>query len=124
MKRKDFGLLVSLVMLVFLAVFSEKKILIAEGFAVTRNQLDQGEKIYDLFCRECHSNGQGGAPRIDDAEAWHTRAQRGMPRLISHAVNGYRGDSGYMPPKGGAAALTAEEVALAIAYMVAANGHE
>ena len=124
MKRKDFGLFVSLVVLIFMAVFSEKKILIAEGYAVTRNQLDQGEKIYDLFCRECHGNGRGGAPRLGDDETWHTRAQGGMSRLISHAVNGYRGGKGFMPPKGGAASLTAEEVALATAYMVAENGHE
>ena len=121
MKKKDFGLLLSLSVLFFLAIFSEKKVLIAEGFAISSADLDRGATLYQRFCQSCHSTGKNGAPRIDDAGEWQERLNKGMRRLIGHAVLGFQGKSGVMPAKGGASSLTVEEVAMATAYMVAAS---
>ena len=56
---------------------------------------------------------------------WRTLASRiccwtGSPvvTLTDHAVNGYTGESGYMPPKGGQVNLSDEEVISAIEYML------
>jgi cytochrome c len=41
-----------------------------------------------------------------------------MDTLTEHALNGYTGDSGYMPPKGGQVNLSDDEVIAAIEYML------
>lgn len=124
MKKKDLGLLVSLSVLAFLALFSEKKVLIAEGFALSRDELDQGESLYWTYCRACHLGGENGAPRTGDSRAWEKRIEQGMDTLISHALQGFRGNDAYMPAKGGHPSLTANEVALATGYMVAKSRKE
>ena len=41
-----------------------------------------------------------------------------MDVLKDHAINGFQGDAGYMPAKGGRVDLSDEEVANAVEYMV------
>jgi cytochrome c5 len=117
-RSKDLGLLVALTVLAFLAVSSPKKILIAEGFAITREELEEGGLLYGRFCASCHAEGADGAPRTGHREAWQKRIDGGMPLLVRHAVKGYRGKTGYMPPKGGYRQLSVDEVALATAWIV------
>lgn len=117
-KRKDFGLIVALGVLTFMAVASPKKILIAEGFAITQEELAQGELLYRQFCISCHADGRDGAPRTGDLWAWEKRIDGGMPMLVRHAVEGFGGAAGFMPAKGGHDELTTQEVALATAWMV------
>jgi cytochrome c5 len=38
--------------------------------------------------------------------------------MIDNAVNGFKGNSGFMPAKGGHQALTDEEVSSAVMYML------
>ena len=47
-------------------------------------------------CALCHVNGEGGAPRVGDHEAWSARVARGESQLLEHTVEGYRN----MPPLG------------------------
>lgn len=54
---------------------------------------------------------------IGNAELWEARIAQGLDVLVEHAINGHRGHSGYMPPKGGCTSLTDEQVA--VAYVVA-----
>ena len=56
----------------------------------------------------------------DDGALAHAaeRIAQGNATLVEHAVKGYQGDAGYMPPKGGRADLTDDEVSAAVAYMV------
>ena len=42
-----------------------------------------------------------------------------METLVDHAINGFTGEAGYMPPKGGRLDLSDEEVTAAVEYMVA-----
>lgn len=83
--------------------------------------LEQGRKIYSGSCFACHAAGVAGAPKLGDAANWAPRIAQGMEVMAAHAINGFKGTSGYMPAKGGASNLTDEEVTAAVAYMVSAS---
>ncbi len=72
-------------------------------------------------CRNCHLMGIAGAPAIGDYTAWNPRAAKGQAALYTSALQGIRDDMGWkMPPRGGNAALSDEEVRLAVDFMLAA----
>lgn len=78
-----------------------------------------GPQVYNAACVACHGAGVGGAPIYGDAAAWATRLEQGTETLYSHAINGYTGAAGYMPPKGGRLDLSDEEIQAAVDYMIA-----
>lgn len=78
-----------------------------------------GAQVYNNACGACHTNGIGGAPKLGSASAWEPRVAQGMEILRSHAINGYQGNAGYMPAKGGNLGLSDEEVYRAIDYILA-----
>lgn len=77
-----------------------------------------GPQVYNEACIACHGSGVGGAPMLTDADDWAPRIEQGMDILRQHAIEGYSGSKGYMPPKGGRVDLSDEEVYAAIEYMV------
>ena len=77
-----------------------------------------GELVYNQNCAICHRSGAGGAPIVGDEKDWKARAAGGMLTLKQHAVKGYTGKNGYMPPKGGFANLSDDEVHEAVDFMV------
>lgn len=77
-----------------------------------------GQKIYQQSCVACHGTGVAGAPKLGDKDAWLARIPQGLETLVQHATQGYRGNAGYMPPKGGNSQLSDAEVANAVSYMV------
>ena len=81
--------------------------------------LAKGEEVYTKSCSTCHGMGIAGAPKIGDVAAWEARIAQGDGTLVDHAINGYQGSAGYMPAKGGFAFLSDDDVAAAVAYMVA-----
>lgn len=80
---------------------------------------DAGKKLYDSVCMACHSAGVAGAPKFGDKAAWADRIKQGVATLDQHAINGFQGKTGTMPPKGGSQASD-EDVKAAVAYMMAA----
>src|SRR5688500_18738671 len=76
-----------------------------------------GSVIYQNLCGGCHTAGVGGAPKLVGAE-WTARIAQGMDVLHQHAIEGYQGQSGFMPPKGGNPALTDEQVVATVDWMV------
>ncbi len=76
-----------------------------------------GSVIYGNLCQACHATGAGGAPMLNKA-AWSARMGQGMDTLVNHAIDGYTGVAGIMPAKGGNPALTDEQVAATVEYMV------
>jgi cytochrome c5 len=76
-----------------------------------------GKGVYDQACFACHKTGAAGAPKVGDKAAWAPRISQGMDVLNEHAINGFKGNSGFMPAKGGYSHLSDEEVAAAIEYM-------
>lgn len=79
---------------------------------------DKGKAVYDKACATCHDSGIAGAPKVGDTEAWKDRIAKGMPTLVKHSINGFQGDAGMMPAKGGFSNLSDEEVEEAVEYMV------
>jgi cytochrome c5 len=77
-----------------------------------------GKAVYDQACMACHAQGVAGAPKFGDAEAWGPRIEQGMETLYENSINGFQGETGVMPPKGGFANLSDEEVKAAVDYMV------
>ena len=77
-----------------------------------------GKTIFGNLCHSCHETGAGGAPRITDKGAWAPRVAEGLETLVKHAIEGYTGKSGVMPPKGGNPALTDEQVKATVTWMV------
>ncbi len=78
-----------------------------------------GPQVYTSACLACHGAGIGGAPILGDAGQWAPRIEQGIDLLKQHAIEGYTGSVGYMPPKGGRMDLSDEEVAGAVDYMIA-----
>lgn len=81
---------------------------------------DAGKKLFDTICTTCHTPGIAGAPKFGDKAVWAPRIKQGVATLYDHALKGFQGKSGVMPPKGGSAASDAD-VKAAVDYIVA-NG--
>jgi len=82
-------------------------------------QAGEGQKVYDKACASCHKTGVAGAPKMGDAAAWKDRIAKDKETLYKHAINGFQGDSGFMPAKGGFTNLSDAEVKAAVDYMIA-----
>ena len=80
---------------------------------------DTGKKAYDTACFACHGAGIAGAPKFGDKAAWSARIGQGSSVLYDHAIKGFQGKAGVMPPKGGSA-LPDADVKAAVDFMVAA----
>ena len=77
-----------------------------------------GPQVYNEACIACHGSGIGGAPVVGDAGAWTDRIAQGNDLLYEHAIVGFTGSAGYMPPKGARMDLSDDEVRAAVDYMV------
>jgi cytochrome c5 len=71
-------------------------------------------KVYRMACAACHATGAAGAPKVGDKALWAPRIAKGMDTLVKHAIGGFNA----MPPKGGRADLTDEQIKSTVAYMV------
>jgi len=80
---------------------------------------DRGKKVFDTTCMVCHGTGVAGAPKFGDKSLWAPRIAQGKETLYLHALNGFTGKSGVMPPRGGNTTLTDSDVKAAVDYMVA-----
>jgi cytochrome c5 len=80
---------------------------------------DAGKNLYNQTCAACHGAGIAGAPKFGDKAAWAPRIAQGSAVLYDHALKGFQGKAGMMPPKGGATAPDAE-VKAAVDYMAGA----
>ncbi len=77
-----------------------------------------GEDLYKAVCGACHTAGVAGAPKTGDKAAWAPRIGVGLDVLTKTSVTG----KGAMPPKGGAADATEEELARAVVFMANQSG--
>lgn len=72
-----------------------------------------GAMIYASACSVCHGTGAAGAP-IPGSPAMVERAQKGLDALVHSALNGLNA----MPPRGGRADLSDEQIRAIIEYMI------
>ncbi|OZI31765.1 cytochrome c5 family protein [Bordetella genomosp. 10] len=73
-----------------------------------------GEKLYKSTCFACHGTGVAGAPKFGDKSAWDKYIQTGEDTMVKTAISG----KGAMPPKGGAANASEDDIRAAVRYMV------
>ena len=78
-----------------------------------------GKSVYGKTCSLCHAAGVAGAPKPGDKADWGPRIAQGNDVLYKHALEGFTGAKGMMPPRGAAPSLSDEEVKAAVDYMVA-----
>jgi len=76
-----------------------------------------GAEIFNGLCAGCHKGGVGGAPMLT-AAGMGARAAKGKDLLYKHAIEGFQGDAGVMPAKGGNPALTDDQIKVAVDYML------
>lgn len=77
-----------------------------------------GEGLFTQTCSACHGPGIAGAPKAGDKAAWGPRIAKGKDTLYQHALNGFQGTAGVMPPKGGRTDAPDALVKQAVDYMV------
>jgi cytochrome c5 len=77
-----------------------------------------GDQVYNQACVACHGAGVAGAPKFGDKAAWGPRIAQGMDVLHKHALEGFQGKAGFMPPKGGRTDLSDQSIMNAVDYMV------
>jgi cytochrome c5 len=91
--------------------------------AQERARLALGEKVFVSSCKSCHDTGkaQNDAPQLSEQSEWKDRVGKGRADLYSSAIDGF---SGYyvMPPRGGNAALSDDELKAAVDYMLLRAG--
>jgi len=80
-----------------------------------------GKATYSSSCLVCHGSGVAGAPTLSDKESWGKRLKQGVDTVVQHAIKGFNGESGMMPPKGGNLSLTDQQVKDAVQYMIEAQ---
>jgi len=79
---------------------------------------EKGADVYNGACAACHNLGVAGAPKLGDTAAWKARIAKGEDTLIKHALEGFQGDAGMMPAKGGRMDLSDEDVTTAVKFML------
>jgi len=77
-----------------------------------------GDEVYNTTCVACHGSGLAGAPKFGDKAAWGPRIAQGSDTLHQHALQGFTGKAGVMPPKGGMTSVTDTSIIAAVDYMV------
>jgi cytochrome c5 len=77
-----------------------------------------GAELLQQTCDACHGQGIAGAPKIGDKAAWAPRVAEGKATLYEHAIKGFQGHGGVMPPKGGRTDISDDLVKQAVDQMV------
>lgn len=78
-----------------------------------------GKSIYGKTCALCHAAGVAGAPKPGDKADWAPRIAQGDETIYKHAIEGFTGEKGMMPARGGGSSLSDDEVKAAVDHMVA-----
>ena len=80
--------------------------------------VQQATAAYQSACVACHGAGIAGAPKVGDKAAWGPRLAQGKATLYKHAIEGFNGKTGVMPPKGGQAAWPDDLIKQTVDHMV------
>ena len=85
------------------------------------SHLIKGREIWIETCSVCHLEGLGGAPLSGDSQEWPKRLDKAIKPLYSHAIEGFYGDYGEMPARGGNDSLKDSEVKSAVDFVLYAS---
>lgn len=84
------------------------------GAAQPASSAKRGEEVYMQVCAVCHAAGVAGAPKVGDKAAWAPHIKLGLDHLVDSAIHG----KGAMPPRGGQAGLSDDDIRSAVKYML------
>ena len=87
-------------------------------FTVSPCVLADAKAEFESKCSACHGFGIAGAPKLGDTADWQTRIAKGMEVIYSNAINGFTGNTGIMPTKGGFTDLSDDQIKAVVDYMV------
>jgi len=91
------------------------------SLSLNSSNLVQGRQIWIANCSVCHLGGLGGAPVIGNSKAWSWRIDKTIDTLYAHAIEGFYGDYGEMPARGGNDNLDDSEVKSAVDFVIYAS---
>lgn len=77
-----------------------------------------GKSVFGKVCALCHAAGVAGSPKPGDKADWGPRIAQGQDMLYKHALEGFTGAKGMMPPRGASTTLKDDEIKAAVDYMV------
>ncbi|MEZ5537667.1 MAG: c-type cytochrome [Thiolinea sp.] len=77
-------------------------------------RLNNGYKVYDMVCFECHNTGDAGAPRLGSPEEWAGRKDMGVEKLTESVING----KGHMYTRALTANYSAADFQSVVEYML------
>src|ERR1044071_8057354 len=80
-------------------------------FSIGQVVAADGKAVYDKGCGGCHNAMD---PKLGDKAKWAPLAKQGTDVLVASVVKG----KGAMPPKGGMASASNEDIKAAVEYMV------
>jgi len=86
------------------------------------HDLANGEAVYKKYCFACHDPGIAGAAKHADLERWEESAAKGLPTLIKHAMEGFQGKYGMLPPKGTCMECSDQDIIDAVHYQLKMGG--
>ena len=75
------------------------------------------EDMYNTKCASCHGAGVLGAPTPGKKDQWTARIAQGTDTLYTHAIGGFNA----MPPKGGCADCSDDDIKAIVDYMVSSS---
>jgi cytochrome c5 len=90
----------------------------AAAVTIAPVKFENGTEVYDNVCKVCHQAGVAGAPKTGDKQAWGPRIAQGKATLYEHAVKGFQGKTGVMPPKGGRTDLSDDLIHQAVDHLI------
>lgn len=101
------------------AVVTDPALLVKAKAKVARAPMS-GDEVYATVCGACHESGVLNAPKSSDKAAWATRkaAAGGVDGLTASAIKGKNS----MPPRGGNADLSDDEVKAAVEVLLKRAG--
>jgi cytochrome c5 len=74
-----------------------------------------GEKVVTQVCAMCHASGMMSSPKLDSADDWAPRIEKGLETLYNNAINGIN----MMPARGGRPDLSDDDIKAAVDHMLA-----
>tara|TARA_Y100001935_G_scaffold219652_1_gene192967 strand:+ start:144 stop:527 length:384 start_codon:yes stop_codon:yes gene_type:complete len=85
--------------------------------------LKNGRKVFNKACITCHLYGTGGSIMLNDSLSWsRVISKKDKIEIYSNVYNGYMGEKGPMPYKGGCLDCSDEDLMDAIEYILSING--
>tara|TARA_Y100000994_G_scaffold247451_1_gene252886 strand:+ start:504 stop:887 length:384 start_codon:yes stop_codon:yes gene_type:complete len=84
--------------------------------------LKNGKKVFNKSCITCHLYGTAGSITLYDSLSW-SKIINNKPReeIYSNVINGYMGEKGPMPQKGGCLDCSNNDLLDAIEYILSIN---